>query len=392
MFNGEKLTELRLLYGWTRLELADKLNITEQAVWQFETGKTRPKKVPTVLELSRLFGVEVSYFENEMEASNIDMRSIAFRNEDNESRKTIQMQEVYVNKIDSLVKYLESFLITPDKSIYSLIQKVDTLLKEKQITSSLIKEVADLSREKLAISNNNNDLLYRIELSGVNVLSRLIAQGSSADAYSLWSKDNVPYIVLGIGKSAVRRNFDLAHELGHLLLHRTVDFESIDKEQHKIKEQEANLFASELLMPEEHFRTYFERFVGTKVSQPDNYIELKQYFNVSIQALEYRAYKLGYLSVSQNSYFFRQIYQKGYKKIEPLDKDIVIKKPGKIVSMIDTILSNNLSDLQSMLYELNIRKQFLSNILNIDASFFDRYSEVNEYNNIIKFERTKKKA
>ena len=55
------------------------------------------------------------------------------------------------------------------------------------------------------------------------------------------------------------------------------------------------------------------------MSQPDNYIELKQYFNVSIQALEYRAYKLGYLSVSQNSYFFRQIYQKGYKKIEPLD-------------------------------------------------------------------------
>ena len=107
MFNGEKLTELRLLYGWTRLELADKLNLTEQAVWLFETGKTRPKKVPTVLELSRLFGVEVSYFENEMEASNIDMRSIAFRNEDNESRKTIQMQEVYVNKIDSLVKYLE---------------------------------------------------------------------------------------------------------------------------------------------------------------------------------------------------------------------------------------------------------------------------------------------
>ncbi|MGV7292065.1 ImmA/IrrE family metallo-endopeptidase, partial [Mycobacterium kansasii] len=88
-----------------------------------------------------------------------------------------------------------------------------------------IAEISLLARERLGVSIHNDDLLYKLEMSGINVMSRFMPVGSSADAYSLWTKDNVPYLVLAIGKSYARRNFDLAHELGHLLLHRAVDFE-----------------------------------------------------------------------------------------------------------------------------------------------------------------------
>ena len=115
-----------------------------------------------------------------------------------------------------------------------------------------------------------------------------------------------------------RRNFDLAHELGHLLLHRAVDFELLDINEHDLKEQEANEFASSLLLPENEFKKTFEKLVGTKVSQPDRYIPLKQYFNVSIQALEYKAFKLGYLTPAQNSYFYRQIHKKIIKYLNLL--------------------------------------------------------------------------
>ena len=57
MFKGEKLQELRLLYGMSRAELAEKLDVTEQAVWQFETNKVNPKLSPTVLTLAKLFKV-----------------------------------------------------------------------------------------------------------------------------------------------------------------------------------------------------------------------------------------------------------------------------------------------------------------------------------------------
>ena len=385
MFNGEKLQELRLLYGMSRAELAEKLKVTEQAIWQFETNKVKPKVSPTVLSLSKIFKVNIRFFEAEPLVSYVNRSSIAFRNEDLVSKKTIQMQEVYINAVHALIENLESYLVSPPKVIYSLIEEIEEFLRDKQITGTVISEIASIAREQLNISIHNDNILYQLEVAGVNVMSRFMPYGSSADAYSLWTTDNVPYLVLAIGKSYARRNFDLAHELGHLLLHRAIDFELLDNAEHERKEQEANLFASYFLLPDEEFKSKFELIVGNKVSQPDRYISLKQYFNVSIQALEYKAYRLGYLTPAQNSYFYRQIHKKGYKTSEPLDSETAVFKPGKILSMVDIVLSNRLTDIQSLLYSLRISKEMLAEILNVEVSFFDKYKDsMNDYSKIIK--------
>ncbi|HHJ7925300.1 TPA: helix-turn-helix transcriptional regulator, partial [Streptococcus pyogenes] len=43
MYNGEKIEELRLLFEMSRSELAQKLEVSEQAIWQFENGEVSPK-------------------------------------------------------------------------------------------------------------------------------------------------------------------------------------------------------------------------------------------------------------------------------------------------------------------------------------------------------------
>ena len=43
MFNGAKLKYIRMVYGLSRKELAGKLNVTEQAIGQYETGIITPK-------------------------------------------------------------------------------------------------------------------------------------------------------------------------------------------------------------------------------------------------------------------------------------------------------------------------------------------------------------
>lgn len=99
--------------------------------------------------------------------------------------------------------------------------------------------------------------------------------GQTIDAYSLWTDDNRPYIILGtIKKSAARRNFDLAHELGHLLLHYKVEFNMHDRKTYRAYEDEANSFASEFLLPEKAFKEECKDI--TKLSNPDSYIDLKQ--------------------------------------------------------------------------------------------------------------------
>ncbi|MFK5234895.1 DNA-binding protein, partial [Lactococcus lactis] len=101
--------------------------------------------------------------------------------------------------------------------------------------------------------------------------------------------------------------------------------------------------------------------------------------------LEYKAFKLGYLTPAQNSYFYRQIHKKNYKIFEPLDREIPVYKPGKILSMLDVVLSNNLTDVQSLTYSMRISKEMLAEILNVEVAFFDKYkSSLNDYSQIIK--------
>ena len=236
----------------------------------------------------------------------------------------------------------------------------------------------------MEVSEDNSNLLYQIERSGVNVLGKIIDIDRNADAYSLWTNDGTPYIVLGKGKSAVRRNFDLAHEVAHLLLHSHIDFEELSLGDLKEMEQEADRFASYFLLPKSSFIQKFEKMVIPKVSNPDSYIGLKSEFNVSIQALEYRAYKLGYLTTKQNSYFYRVIAKKGYKKSEPLDEIIPIKKPGKIASILDMILKSNQLTVGELMDSQRVSTKFLVEHLDLEKNFFEVYNSKNsDYGSII---------
>jgi transcriptional regulator len=388
MFNGDILKQLRLLYGMTRKELATKLDITEQAIWQFEKNEISPK-TSVKLKMTNLFGVRSDYFSQMSSNSNFDMTSVAFRNEAENTRKATDIQEAYLNALDSLVVYLESIVTIPNQKIIDL---VNTLSQKEQDNASL-EEIALFVREFLEVSGDNSDLLYRLEKSGIYIFERNMA--NNEDAYSIWSNNNRPFIILGIGKTAVRRNFDLAHELGHLLLHRNIDFSTLSKDEFLEKESEANNFASYFLLPKEEFCKDMTNLVGKRVSNPDNYIDLKRKYSVSIQALEYRAFKLGLISPSQHGYFYRLINKNNYRTFEILDDKIVVKRPSKVRSMLNTILSNLLT-VDSMFGALKVDGNFLSHLLSIQPQFFDKYkktiSDEDRFDNIIHLKNFSRKS
>lgn len=377
MFNGQVLKELRLLNGMSRAELAEQMSLTEQAVWQFESNVTSPK-IAVKLKLARYFQVDIDYFNQEEDVSNFDLSGIAFRNADLTTKKKISIQTVYLNKIDKFISYLESFVIIPNTTIHQVSQYTNEAFN----SGTSIEELAAYARRMFKVADDNSDLLYKLEKSGIYIAERLI--NGQADAYSAWSKQDRPFIILGINKSAVRRNFDLAHELGHLLLHKMKDKE----EDTDILEQQANRFASFFLLPEEAFLRDFEQLVGKRVSNPDYYIELKKKYYVSIQDLEYRAYKLGLLTPQQNSYFYRQISKKDYKVMEPLDKDLPIKQPSKVRSILDVILSNNLTTVSAITSQQKVHLNYISQLFSFAPSFFDKYQnkELADFDNIIPLE------
>lgn len=106
-----------------------------------------------------------------------------------------------------------------------------------------------------------------------------------------------------------RHRFTLAHELGHVVLHRD---EFADESDEKRQENEANEFAGEFLAPEADIRE--------DLSPPLTFArlrELKPKWKMSMGALVHRAQDIGVLKKSEASRIWFLFGRYGYRKREP---------------------------------------------------------------------------
>lgn len=374
MFFGEKLQSVRELNGLSRKELADKLNLSEQAIWQYENQYTVPK-FEVANELKKVFNVKSQFFYTEPFATNISkVESIAYRAEDREARKKTKMETTFIDFTSYFLDKFESKLNLPTSPLPLLRDESIQLYNMSMETNDRLLQletIAENARKKLDVQSNS-ELLYKLELSGIYILEKNM--GTSIDAYSTWTSQEKPFIILGNKKkSAVRRNFDLAHELGHLLLHYKTDMDSLTKDEHKKIEKEANDFASFFLLPKVQFLNDFSTI--SKKSNPESYLDMKMKYMVSIGALEYRAYKMGLLSLEENRYFYATLNRKDYKKNEPLDEDIAIIRPGKVRSLLDLIFKNHLFSLNDILNDYYIDRSFLESLFGLENKFLSKYSD-----------------
>ena len=131
------------------------------------------------------------------------------------------------------------------------------------------------------------NLLNLLENKGVRIFS-LSQNTASVNSFSFW-RDNRPFIFLNNFETAERRRHQLAHEIGHFMLHRRADPKGI-----RSAERDANRFASAFLMPERDVRAVFPRGVTV-----DSIIKEKLRWGVSAMSLANRLYNLGLLSTWQ---------------------------------------------------------------------------------------------
>ncbi|WP_077329660.1 spr1629 family repressor/antitoxin [Virgibacillus siamensis] len=378
MFIGENLTNLRIMHGYSRKQLSEILGITEQAVWQYENQYTSPK-MKIVNDLKSIFNVKSRYFYKKdvlsryVKAENIPLMNIAYRSKVINVISKTQSEAKHVQFLDSFVNYFAAKINFPTQKIIQLRNNVIEFLNTAdQDRQTQITHVAKMARHALDLDENTNDeLMFAMEKSGIFIFEKAI--GEEIDAYSLWTKQERPFIILGnLKRSAVRRNFDLAHELGHLLLHYRVEFTNLDRNEHKAFEKEANQFAGAFLLPEKAFLTDLQTV--ERITNPDAYIDLKKKWKTSLQVLGYRAANLGILDEKNHRNFYAALHRKGYLKREPMDETISIQRPQKMKSIMDLGFKKRIFNLQQMLNnDWMADVQFLHQITGIDANFFDRY-------------------
>jgi Zn-dependent peptidase ImmA (M78 family) len=133
---------------------------------------------------------------------------------------------------------------------------------------------------------------------------------------------------------ADRIRFTLAHELGHIIMHRFPT---------ATMEQEADSFASEFLLPSRDIENQLKRISLEKLA----YLKLE--WKVSMAAILRKAHSLGKLTDNQYRYWNMQMSAAGFRTSEPIQYNVPYEKP----SLLEEIIKVHTIDLNYSMPALN---------------------------------------
>ena len=121
-----------------------------------------------------------------------------------------------------------------------------------------------------------------------------------------------------------RLRFNMAHELGHLVMHQPLRSTVAQVE------PEAHRFAAEILMPEQAMRA--------EIMAPfdlEMFAQLKVRWGVAMQALIMRARELGIITPRKQAYLFQQIGARGWRTREPYSDSIPFERPRAVCKIVE---------------------------------------------------------
>ncbi len=328
-----RIKQARVSRSMSTLELAERLDISKQAVSQYELGKIEPSKAALNL-ISSILKYPVSYFYKPVLSEKSAESAVFFRSGKTTRVKSYNAAKEKIKLFSEINEYLRKFVDLPVINL----PKIEYPEFEELLDNEKIEEFALSVRNHWGLGLNPiNNLIGTIEKNGI-IISRMNLGLSKIEGFSIWH-NNSPLIFLCTDKeSNVRVRFSASHELGHLLMH--ADFfteeELKNKDLHERLESEANSFAGAFLLPEE---TFSKDVYSTSI---DHFIQLKSKWKTSIATMIYRCETLGLLTPNQIKYLKDQMTVRGYWRKEPLDNTMSIEKPVAHKQALDLLFNNKI--------------------------------------------------
>lgn len=330
MFSPSRLTIARHRRGWTKSELAKQSGLSQRTIGGYESGEMTPAD-DSVAALSRVLRFPPGFFT----AGEIDeppQDSASFRALS--SMTALQRNAALAAGALAIEfsEWLDRRFELPEPIV------LDLRGAEPEAAAEAVRRRWAIGEKPIA------NLVHLLELSGVRVFS-LAEQCHEVDAFSMW-RNGRPYVFLNTQKTPEHSRFDAAHELGHLVLHRhghggcdgAPDVElNPDVTRGRRAEEEANAFASALLMPRATLLSTTPRIpTFTKL------IEVKKTWRVSLAALVHRLHRLRVLNDWQYRNLCIQISRNGYRDRE-IDGLAEREKSQVLAKAFDELRASGLS-------------------------------------------------
>lgn len=307
----ERIREARLARGMTAAELASCIGVTRQAVSKYELGIAEPGS--TVLnEIAHSLDMPISFFQKPSSLQE-NQGTIFFRSLKTNAARAKDVLSVKIQWAAQLAKMLSEEIIFPEVDLPTLPER---FLQSATYTYDDIEEITLFLRQHWKLGNAPITNMARLLESRGIVVASVKTGFSETDACSAVIGGR-PFVFLDMQKEcAVRTRFNMAHELGHLVLHQDISQAELEDKNILTRiEQEANQFASCFLLPRASF------LLDIRSTSLMSFLPLKTKWKVSIQAMVYRCRELEVFSENQMIYIQKQISAKRWRKNEPYDDE-----------------------------------------------------------------------
>ncbi|MFH8748307.1 helix-turn-helix domain-containing protein [Streptomyces rimosus] len=326
LFDGRRLTLARQLVGLRKNALAAKIDKSATAVAAYENNTKRPAPA-TVAQLCLTLGVNPGFFLPGPHQPAMSNATPHFRSLRSTTQLARDQAFAYGMIAGDVGAALERHVEFPEANVPQLSVDVD------DEESSLPEEAARLLRKQWEIKAGPVGHLVRIAENNGIVVVFSPAQTAAVDAYS-FDDGYRPTIVLNPAKEDYyRQRFDVAHEIGHLVMH--VDAEPGSK----VVENQAHRFAAEFLLPA-------DELVDVLPSKADWRVlaMLKETYGVSLQALLYRSRSLGVMSDVTYRNAIAYLSSKGWRRREPGEMPAV-EQPSLYPRAVEILSSVGIDEL-----------------------------------------------
>lgn len=315
---GDMLRLARQRLGFTQKDAAAKLGIPQPLLSRLENGVSEPDSA-ILLKASQVYQVPRDFFEilDPVYGPPVSVHTM-LRGKADVTARDLDMITAELNiRIMHMRRFLEGVDFAPTANLPAL---------DVEQYGSPEKIAATVRAHWGVPSGPIKNLTQLVERAGVIVGSSKFG-GASVSGATFKVPGKPPLVLLNSTQPSDRMRFTLAHELGHLIMHRfpTADMET-----------EANEFASAMLMPAADIRSSFQ---GRQVTL-SLLAALKPEWRVAMQALLVRATTLKFVTSNQARYLWQQISARGWRLREPAELDFAPEIPSVLPSIVKSHLSS----------------------------------------------------
>ncbi len=338
-FNGERLKQARVIRGMTVAELAEKVAQQRQTLSMYEINKSQPSE-STMEAISRelRFPKQFFYEESVGNQGTVYFRSLLTTNKRYRSEQIAKMKI-----LTQIYRFLQDYIEFPEFDSSDIPSGISP-----DEAAAYLREIWELGQRPI------ENIVTLVEQHGI-LVTTFSTSTDDIDAFS------EPLVVDGSSTfliaysnnktSAARVHFDIAHELGHIVMHEwSEDIEDLSKEEFRAREQQANDFAAAFLLPPDAFRN--DLLAGEPYSLA-YYKQLKRKWRVSIAAMIRRARDLNVITTEDYQMLLRTMQRRGQRKEEPLDDVLVTASPALLKTSVIMLLRESVFTAQEFMDELS---------------------------------------